>query len=121
MNYNALPVEIDHGQFGMLKCPTCRFNNLHQARVVATFREVEDGPVQKTSITKDEIHTEKSSDGPGRRDCIVIDFWCEDCHGPDDSLPYKLQIIQHKGPTYMSWISPESEETKKLKKRFEKT
>lgn len=118
MDYNALPVEID--QFGMLKCPTCPFNNLHQASVVATFRKVEDGPVQKTIITKDEIHIENNSNGPGRRDCIVIDFWCEECHISDDSLPYKLQIIQHKGPTYMSWIYPESEETKKLKKRFEK-
>jgi hypothetical protein len=42
-----------------------------------------------------------------RRDGIVITFWCEQCHGESgpDTNYLRLAVIQHKGATYLRWLS----------------
>jgi hypothetical protein len=100
-----------------LLCPRCNSNNLHHA-TVTVFNRREDAPeVRATTVDGDEIVSSvvpnKTSRNPsGRRGGITIDFWCEHCHGnadevfPEPAELFSLEILQHKGTTYLNWNVP---------------
>ena len=91
-----------------LLCPDCGSNYLHQTslRVMARTKG-EDGPGTITSVAGDgaaTIRSAASSELPGRRDSVEILFWCEQCG--EDAPEKVLQLLQHKGNTITTWISP---------------
>jgi hypothetical protein len=100
-----------------LLCPVCKSDNLHHESV-EVYHRVEDGSnVRVTSVTGDEfsssIMPEKMSGNPSsRRGGIAVAFWCEQCHGEiNGNVPYYydmflLQVIQHKGTTFLNWTVP---------------
>jgi len=96
------PIEIDN--CGHLNCPECGGNNIHHKGVSVYLRDREDGPgvlhlVPEHSVDKVDSFQIKSHQIPGRRNSLLINFWCETC--PEIST---LQIIQHKGNTQLNWI-----------------
>ena len=95
---------------GMLICPVCGSNYLHQAQVRTIFRFREDGPgLQTIHTTDNRIETSFLEDKFifGRRDVIYIYFNCEHCHvTKTGALDYHtLRIEQHKGLTLMQWVN----------------
>lgn len=105
-------IKID--DFEALICPHCRCNNLHHDAVEVWSRDHEDGEANLFSIGGYEVKTNHGSavvpvsmtfrkvderTAPGRRDCLDIHFWCEQC----DTKP-TLRILQHKGSTIVAWL-----------------
>lgn len=91
--------EINDGQ---LVCPFCKDTYLHQGRVTVLNRVREDGPGFETIVKGPLSSTSfvEAKDMPGRRESLQIEFECEMCR--DKKLT--LQILQHKGSTYLDWI-----------------
>lgn len=96
----------DCGDHAQITCPSCMSGYLHHSLVHVYARRFEDGDGILVSVRS---QTEKMDgyvvaacpiDGHdlGRRDALLIDFWCECC----DAKP-KLLIRQHKGVTQISW------------------
>lgn len=84
-----------------LCCPRCDSAWMHHKIVEVWSRPVEDGPVIHTTVIPDGHTYIDSSDlknPSGRRDGMVIQFWCEECNGY-----YELAIFQHKGATHVEW------------------
>ena len=88
---------------------------MHMQRVITFFDEKgEDGMKTKTEVTRaDTVVTRncnQKSDGydVGRRDLLVVEFHCEHCsrqaEAKNEKIPsFKLQLMQHKGSTLVSW------------------
>ena len=108
-------VQLEANWFdNQLCCPKCGGNNLHHNSVTDYYRTEDGATVRVTTVDGNELSSSimpnKTSGNPsGRRSGIVIDFWCENCHGEiNDAAPeyteyFKLQIRQHKGTTYLDW------------------
>ena len=100
-----------------LVCPMCKELWLHMESVKVFFDEKgEDGKKIKTAVTRAETAVTRCSGDPddvGRRDLLVIEFSCEQCHGLSydeegnevkSKIPYhKLRLQQHKGVTLVEW------------------
>lgn len=88
---------------GVLLCPVCGGNNLHQGKVRVYQRDHEDGPGTLTVVSAPDsvsVSRLEDKDSPGRRDTLRIEFGCEDI-----CRPFTLEIQQHKGLTYMMWLA----------------
>lgn len=82
-----------------IKCPNCGSDYLHHDEVAVFFRDedAQTGLAVVTSKSKS-ISSDNISGNPSpRRSGLYINFWCEDC----DAKP-RMEIVQHKGITYMS-------------------
>lgn len=108
---------------GALLCPNCGGENLHHEAVIANFRTAEDHAGYRRSIARNHetMTLPLAADShlfEGRRDDVVIHFWCEECSGPDapdetetpediaaSRRRYLLHIVQHKGRTFVFWSS----------------
>ncbi len=89
---------------GILCCPACGGENLHQTDVSVFNRVVEDGPSiavvidHKTGMPLADDPTRNPS---SRRQGLIVEFWCETCD--DDRGRQNLEIAQHKGNTFIRW------------------
>ena len=86
-----------------LVCPECdSAYGLHHQQITAVFRQREDGDGTATTVAlaRTTLNAAKASDLPGRRDCIEIEFSCENC----GELATVLRIEQHKGMTRLCWV-----------------
>lgn len=84
-----------------LLCPHCGGEYLHHGKVHVHNRDREDGDTTKITVSglKSKRRTTGGGGNPsGRRDGVVIDFWCEHC-----TAKPQLCIAQHKGLTYIGW------------------
>lgn len=96
-----------------LLCPVCSGGYLHHQGARVYSREEDHTDVRVTTASGDEVSSsiklnEVSGNPSPRRGGIDIAFWCETCHGVEEySGYYYLQIIQHKGMTYLDWHLPE--------------
>lgn len=102
-----------------LLCPVCNGNNLHHV-AVTKYSGTEDAEHVRVTRTEGDMFSSiiaprKTSGNPSsRRGGIVIEFWCENCHGEWNERPanyaenFKLQIQQHKGTTYLDWDIPKN-------------
>jgi hypothetical protein len=91
-------IDID----GILQCPNCSSENLHQDSASVFFRDSEEsltGKFFRIDRTKAE-KTLGDKNPSSRRDGLLIEFWCEEC----DADPI-LAIYQRKGYTYIHWHS----------------
>lgn len=80
-----------------LDCPFCGQTYLHQDSIVEYNRRDEDGFTRISAMNIETAGGIPENPSP-RRDAVSIHFWCENC----DNKP-KLNIIQHKGQTFVSW------------------
>jgi len=99
----ACAVAID-GTGGVLRCPDCGGECLHQQSVEAGFRRHEDESESTVAISTHHQCLIARKKINGRRDQIKVRFWCENC----PSRP-TLTITQHKGSTVVEWAEMESE------------
>jgi len=93
----------DDNQEDRLQCPPadCQADsNLHQEAVVCIWRDQEDGDGTLIASSSSQVIVERvgNREIPGRRDAMYVVFSCE-C----DRSRKVLEIIQHKGGTYMNW------------------
>ena len=99
---------------GRLYCPgECESHNIHHEVVVVENRTAEDEDGTQFEVDGDTVKTRAISRDKimGRRDNVLIKFWCEQCGPWDDdgdycTGPYAgicLRIFQHKGCTYLEW------------------
>jgi hypothetical protein len=94
-----------------LQCPECEGENLHhfETRVVERFSEDNAGTIATFIEHNVTLRTLEAKDIPGRRDCIEIDFYCENCtdfpeiDGDQPGRTFTLRILQHKGETRINW------------------
>lgn len=104
-------VKIKDLSYFTLLCPApgCNDHNLHQEAVRVEARPNEDGPGTIVQIDSTSMHVEaaKPDEFIGRRNGVMIDFWCENCSGPDEHPIHTLVIVQHKGMTFVSWANGE--------------
>lgn len=98
----------------ILSCPRCGEQNLH-SRDVTIWDRGEDA-TRGLQVVFDEAEQNVSvgtnlTDNPSfRRHAVSIDFACEGCCNEvfeDKSRYMRLNIVQHKGSTYLSWRMPE--------------
>lgn len=98
-----------------LVCPVCKENNLHQ-NSVHVYNRVEDGSsVRATSVTGPEVHStvlenNLTTNPSPRRQGLTVKFWCEHCHGDGSNYltQFSLNILQHKGTTFLYWDIPKN-------------
>jgi hypothetical protein len=119
MDLNFTNADIDvpvNPAYGLLKCPCCGSEYLHQT-TVCVYNRSEDAPMTHVTEVKQEGRTEgfkgvihkiepsfRSGNPSGRRQGLTIFFECESCHGEDnDVLRFALDVYQHKGNTYLEW------------------
>ena len=88
-----------------LVCPECGGNYLHHESV-SVYDRHEDSPTsRRTTVNSDgsvdfDMAASSEENPSGRRDGLVIGFWCEYCN---DKKP-RLAIVQHKGQTFLWWL-----------------
>ena len=96
---------------GVLLCPNCGSQYLHQQHIRVFTRLQEDGDaVRNDSDAFGCTSTSIRKSAPGRRDSVFIEFSCEECGENEigDTQPPKLfylSIMQHKGMTQASWVA----------------
>lgn len=83
---------------GVLVCPACGGDYLHQEKVEVGFRRVEDETLSSVAITSRLGTSLHGLTVPGRRDAIRIYFDCENC-----ARSLRMLIKQHKGQTLIEW------------------
>ena len=85
---------------GILQCPFCKFDHLHQETVTAWFRGEDADVYSGYRVAMGGVHIVGPDDNPSsRRSGVIITFSCEGCeHYP------KLAISQHKGQTLCEWL-----------------
>jgi hypothetical protein len=89
---------------GILCCPACGGENLHQEDVEVFNRRVEDAPScvvvvdHKLGIALDGDPARNPS---SRRQGLLVTFLCETCG--DLGRRHTLEIAQHKGNTFVRW------------------
>jgi hypothetical protein len=91
---------------GELHCPKCACRHIHHDAVAVYDRGEDDVDVTITRVQTGGILTQRIkneySDNPSiRRHGLTISFWCEGCDNENE--PYKLNVVQHKGTTYVFW------------------
>lgn len=89
---------------GVLSCPSCGCEYLHQGRI-AVYHNADDGRSEaKLTVCEDKTtHNRAGFIGKNpspRRDGMLIEFDCEQCDGEPT-----LAIYQHKGNTIVEWYS----------------
>jgi len=86
-----------------LVCP-CGSRYTHQGRVDVFDREKEDGESIHTTIEGGQVmFGRQGKKNPSRRrNGLTIFFSCENC-----SAKNQLAVFQHKGTTYLDWVTPE--------------
>jgi hypothetical protein len=103
---------------GVLLCPRCGGQNLHQDKVKVATRVKEDGAGTCVVVDGSKISVTPATDADfaGRRDDLTIEFFCEGCDEPVDpedeviaaQFPARarphLLIMQHKGQTLVRWV-----------------
>ena len=88
---------------GILACPHCgadESGTLHQIEATVYFRNEDDHngvTVRATSALDGYIGTDQTGNPSARRDGISVLFSCEQC-----TATSKLNIVQHKGDTYLN-------------------
>lgn len=103
-----------HGHKQMI-CPGCGGDFLHHGRVDVFQRlKGEDGDAFRFRLNDGaslETSLVPEVDVPGRRGSIEIRFSCESCELDENDnqqdVYFVLQIIQHKGQTFLSWVRVE--------------
>jgi hypothetical protein len=118
MSYVAFgdaPLVIRDGQ---LICPRCNGEWIHQRNTTVFARDEDDETT--TVLTQDGLDgqvvkfpSQDTCNPSPRRQGIVIEFDCEDCHhsavdyGNRHTAPplFRLALIQHKGNTYVEWLN----------------
>lgn len=101
-----MEVNIDNDDDGVLSCPYCASNNLHH-EIVDIFERVEDSKVGLHVTVKAlevSVNNNMENNPSRRRHGLSITFWCGHC--PNTSV---LNIIQHKGSTYVEFKEEEEE------------
>lgn len=99
-------VQIDHSPyvgFGVLRCPNCDGDYLHQVKVDAFWRKEDAATgIHEESGFGQPVHADVSMNGnpSPRRQGLLIHFYCELCDAPD----LDLAIYQHKGHTFIAWV-----------------
>lgn len=98
----------------LLHCPVCgdEYLHHHKMKFLESFQDDWDSGGMQTlanghSVTMERVRDEESHKIPGRRGAILIYFSCENCQAganPKKDL-YILGIIQHKGQTFMQWVT----------------
>ena len=85
----------------VLLCPKCDGDNLHHSSVEVIVRDGEDGPGTSALSSRDGTTVSRvdASEIIGRRNAMVVSFWCEECGDLDE----RLSIYQHKGCTIIDW------------------
>lgn len=87
---------------GMLFCPCCGDQYMHQRAVEVGWRH-EDGPVTRHISTPSGVQTDQVAAKEVvygyRRQYIVVRLECEYC-----GLGFELQMRQHKGQTILTWV-----------------
>lgn len=95
----------------LLACPDCLDGYLHHTTVDVFERlRGEDGDSFRFRLDGHQLETSLVPNAPGRRNSIEIRFWCENCSLDKEGNParfFVLQILQHKGNTYLSWVREE--------------
>ena len=92
-----MAVKIDAG--GLLDCPACDSENLHQESVTTWFRDEDADLYSGYRVGRGGGRIVGPESNPsGRRDGLIVEFRCEGC----DHRP-KLAVVQHKGNTYVEW------------------
>ena len=94
-----------------LLCPVCKSNNLHHCEVEVFHRREDAEQVRVThveggDVTHYEIANDVSGNPSSRRSGLRVKFYCEHCHGDPkhaDGPLFSLNILQHKGTTFLSW------------------
>ncbi|WP_248160000.1 hypothetical protein [Roseibium sediminicola] len=83
---------------GVLRCPACDIENLHQIQVEAFERNEDAETGTHVLITGDNVHINQEIDGnpSPRRQGLLVRFRCEMC-----SASIRLKMYQHKGSTIM--------------------
>jgi hypothetical protein len=103
VDFDSIPqLDLNQGPPGeaTLLCP-CGGANLHHHDVRVYERREDEPTALRTTISQRQIHRDVAcpDTGPsGRRDGLVIGFWCEACDRHNT-----LKIYQHKGNTFMGW------------------
>lgn len=119
MPYDVLAPVIEDDCMPRLTCPRCGDGGGLHHYVIRVHERVapcgEDGDGIETSVCGRIVTTRPVSEQKiaGRRNSIMIGFWCEHCdHGePCGRAPLVLAITQHKGSTYIGWSRVESLES----------
>lgn len=95
-----------------LNCPNCGGSNLHHGEVRVLTRqggsEDRDGIEVRTDNGRVSMAPVAAEQMLGRRHSLEIAFWCELC-----PAHLWLQIMQHKGSTYLEWIAGENSRDEK--------
>jgi hypothetical protein len=96
----------------LLCCPGCGDGGgLHHRKVIVNSRTNEDQPGIAVTVTDGRVETSIEAKFWGRRDDLLIEFWCENCHAPeheeDKPAPFILRLAQHKGQTFLVWEVPQ--------------
>jgi hypothetical protein len=113
MKFNMQEAELDGS--GVLWCPRCRENYLHQTNTTIFVRQED---AKTTTVIAQNGDTAQVAKFPStdtcnpspRRNGLTIEFECEMCHGEleggkENTLsPFQLAIFQHKGNTYVEWV-----------------
>ncbi|HEX3861073.1 MAG TPA: hypothetical protein VHY35_05220 [Stellaceae bacterium] len=87
---------------GVLRCPNCGGEYLHEKRVEVFHRSQEDGPWYGITIENGTALADCSAPNPSyRRDGLLIFFECELCALETADIP--LAVYQHKGRTFIEW------------------
>ena len=97
-----LDKHVSFDEYQRLRCPICGEGyGFHQSQYRISNPEYHDDKCVVVSASTlhhvDSTGYRLADSRP--RESIEIKFWCENC-GVDDM---RLQILQHKGETYMSW------------------
>jgi hypothetical protein len=101
---NAAEIGEDENYFdSKLMCPRNKGcmadNNLHQEALICIWRDQEDGDGTLIASSSSQVIVERVKDKEiaGRRDVMYVVFTCE-C----EKIRI-LEILQHKGHTYVTW------------------
>jgi hypothetical protein len=108
MAFGNHPAVVDTGSYGQLMCK-CGSEYLHQRNITIFQREEDE---LTTTVIAQDGKTVQASDFPSddtcnpspRRHGLILEFACEMCSEEGGGLR-RLAIFQHKGGTYMEWLS----------------
>lgn len=101
MTEKRIPIQLDKTYDSLvLCCPNCGDGYLHQDKY--RISNPESYGSKSVVVDSDLMHSDSTGfdlNDTRPRESIEIKFWCECCSA--DNL--KLQIIQHKGNTFIHW------------------
>ena len=99
-----ITITAENGVTDRLCCPQCNSIYIHQGRVEIFFRREDAKTGRYISADFDDIQLNSNllNNPSPRRQGMLIHFNCEEC-----GKNHKLAMYQHKGETYMDWLSAE--------------